>query len=56
MGEDNMTITPIVQFEKSLEVPGLSEEQYVSLNELKDTEVSITTGEYLITLNYARKA
>jgi len=52
---DNMTITPIVPFEKSLSVPGLTDEQYVSFNEMKDTEVSEETGNYLITLNYARK-
>lgn len=52
---ENMTITPIVPFDKSLVVPGLTDEQFISFNEMKDTEVSEETGNYLITLNYARK-
>ncbi len=52
---DNMTITPIVPFEKTLPVPGLTDEQYVSLNGMKDTEVTEETGNYLIIRNYARK-
>jgi hypothetical protein len=50
---ENITITPIVGFD--IEVPELSEEQRKSLNELKDTEVSTVTANYLIKLNYARK-
>ncbi len=51
----NMTITPIVLFDESFEVPGLTEEQRISYNGKKDTEVSEETGNYLIIRNYARK-
>lgn len=37
-------------------VPELTEEQYISLQDRKETEVNETTAKYLIDYKYAQKA
>lgn len=58
MKTDNINITPLVKFDKDVQasVPGLTEEQYKSLIEMNETEVSEETANYLIIRNYAQKA
>ena len=53
--QDTITITPLVPFNETFEVPGMTEEQRINFNLFQDTEVSEETAEYLIIRNYARK-
>jgi hypothetical protein len=53
--QDTITITPLVPFNETFEVPGMTEEQRINFNLLKDIEASEETAEYLIIRNYARK-
>lgn len=56
---ETITIRPLELFNSSIgccTVPGLTMEQYVSLQDRQETEVSEESANYLLKHNYAEKA